>query len=127
MLLSYAIDNGITKHNMDDLAYLHLNHTNIKFKELVGSGKKEITFDYVDINQALEYAAEDALVTLKLYNLLNNRLKNEKSNFVYNEIDLPLINVLSSIEKSGIKVDTKYLNKLSKEFEKESSILEKNI
>ncbi len=127
MLLSYAIDNGITKHNMDDLAYLHLNHTNIKFKELVGSGKKEITFDYVDINQALEYAAEDALVTLKLYNLLNNRIKNEKSNFVYNEIDLPLINVLSSIEITGIKVDTKYLNKLSKEFEKESSILEKKI
>ncbi len=127
MLLSYAIDNGVTKHNMDDLAYLHLNHTNIKFKELVGSGKKEITFDYVDINQALEYAAEDALVTLKLYNILNHRLKNEKSNFVYNEIDLPLINVLSSIEKSGIKVDTKYLNKLSKEFEKESFILEKKI
>ncbi len=127
MLLSYAIDNGVTKHNMDDLAYLHLNHTNIKFKELVGSGKKEITFDYVDINQALEYAAEDALVTLKLYNLLNNRIKNEKSNFVYNEIDLPLISVLSSIEKNGIKVDTNYLNKLSKEFEKESSILEKKI
>jgi len=127
MLLSYAIDNGVTKHNMDDLAYLHLNHTNIKFKELVGSGKKEITFDYVDLNRALEYAAEDALITLKLYNFLNDRLKNEKSNFVYNEIDLPLINVLSLIEKNGIKVDTKYLNQLSKEFEKESLILEKKI
>ncbi len=127
MLLSYAIDNGVTKHNMDDLAYLHLNHTNIKFKELVGSGKKEITFDYVDLNKALEYAAEDALITLKLYNLLNDRLKNEKSNFVYNEIDLPLINVLSLIEKNGIKVDTKYLNQLSKEFERESLVLEKKI
>ena len=127
MLLSYAIDNGVTKHNMDDLAYLHLNHTNIKFKELVGSGKKEITFDYVDLNRALEYAAEDALITLKLYNFLNDRLKNEKSNFVYNEIDLPLINVLSLIEKNGIKVDTKYLNQLSKEFERESLILEKKI
>ena len=127
MLISYAIDNGVTKHNMDDLAYLHLNHTNIKFKELVGSGKKEITFDYVDLNRALEYAAEDALITLKLYNFLNDRLKNEKSNFVYNEIDLPLINVLSLIEKNGIKVDTKYLNQLSKEFEKESLILEKKI
>ena len=127
MLLSYAIDNGVTKHNMDDLAYLHLNHTNIKFKELVGSGKKEITFDYVDLNRALEYAAEDALITLKLYNFLNDRLKNEKSNFVYNEIDLPLINVLSLIEKNGIKVDTKYLNQLSKEFERESLVLEKKI
>ena len=127
MLLSYAIDNGVTKHNMDDLAYLHLNHTNIKFKELVGSGKKEITFDYVDLNRALEYAAEDALITLKLYNFLNDRLKNEKSNFVYNEIDLPLIHVLSLIEKNGIKVDTKYLNQLSKEFERESLVLEKKI
>ena len=75
MLLSYAIDNGITKHNMDDLAYLHFNHTNIKFKELVGSGKKEITFDFVEISKALDYAAEDALITLKLYNFLNNRIK----------------------------------------------------
>ncbi len=127
MLLSYAIDNGVTKHNMDDLAYLHLNHTNIKFKELVGSGKKQITFDYVEINKALEYAAEDALITLKLYNFLNERVKIGKSNFVYNEIDLPLVNTLCNIEKKGIEVDTSYLNKLSKEFEKESLVLEKKI
>jgi DNA polymerase I len=127
MLLSYAIDNGITKHNMDDLAYLHFNHSNIKFKELVGSGKKEITFDFVEISKALDYAAEDALITLKLYNFLNNRIKNEKGNFVYSEIDLPLINVLALIEKNGIKVDTKYLNQLSKEFEKDSLVLEKKI
>ena len=127
MLLSYAIDNGITRHNMDDLAFLHFNHTNIKFKELVGSGKKEITFDYVEINKALNYAAEDALITLKLYNFLNNRIKNEKANFVYTEIDLPLIKVLSAIEANGIKVDTKYLNQLSIDFEKDSLILEKKI
>ncbi len=127
MLMSYALDNGLTKHNMDDLAYLHFQHSNIKFKELVGSGKKEITFDYVDIEKALDYAAEDALITLKLFNLLNSRIKIEKNNFVYNEIDLPLIKVLSSIEKNGIKVDTNYLSKLSNEFEKESIILEKKI
>tara|TARA_B100000029_G_scaffold76091_1_gene67833 strand:+ start:1233 stop:3974 length:2742 start_codon:yes stop_codon:yes gene_type:complete len=127
MLLSYAIDNGITKHNMDDLAYLHFQHTNIKFKELVGSGKKEITFDYVEIYRALDYAAEDALITLKLFNLLNYRIKNEKSNFIYNEIDLPLINVLSLVEKNGIKIDTNYLAKLSGDFEKESLLLEKKI
>ena len=127
MLLSYAIDNGITKHNMDDLAYLHFNHTNIKFKELVGSGKKEITFDFVEISKALDYAAEDALITLRLYNFLNNRVKKEKGNFVYSEIDLPLIKVLSSIEKNGIKVNTKYLNQLSEEFQKDSLVLEKKI
>jgi len=127
MLLSYAIDNGVTKHNMDDLAYLHFNHTNIKFKELVGSGKKEITFDFVEISKALDYAAEDALITLRLYNFLNNRVKKEKGNFVYSEIDLPLIKVLSSIEKNGIKVNTKYLNQLSEEFQKDSLVLEKKI
>ena len=127
MLLSYAIDNGVTKHNMDDLAYLHLNHSNLKFKELVGSGKKEITFDYVEINKALEYAAEDALITMKLFNFLNERVKTEKNNFVYNEIDLPLVNTLSQIEKNGIKINTNYLNELSKEFEKESLILENKI
>ncbi len=127
MLLSYAVDNGVTKHNMDDLAYLHFNHTNIKFKELVGSGKKEITFDFVEISKALDYAAEDALITLKLYEFLNNRVKNEKGNFVYSEIDLPLISVLSSIEKNGIKVNTKYLNQLSEEFKKDSLVLEKKI
>ncbi len=127
MLLSYAIDNGVTKHNMDDLAYLHLNHTNIKYKELVGSGKKEITFDYVDVHKALAYAAEDALVTLKLYNFLNKRVKTENNNFIYNEIDLPLVNTLCLIEKNGIEIDTNYLNKLSKEFEKDSLILEKKI
>ena len=127
MLMSYATDNGATKHNMDDLAYLHFQHTNIKFKEIVGSGKKEITFDYVEIDKALEYAAEDALITLKLYNFLNKRIKIEKSNFVYREIDLPLIKVLTSIEKNGIKLDTKYLAKLSREFEKDSDILEEKI
>ena len=127
MLMSYASDNGMTKHNMDDLAYLHFQHTNIKFKEIVGSGKKEVTFDYVEINKALDYAAEDALITLKLYNFLNKRTKIEKNNFVYSEIDLPLVKVLASIEKNGIKLDTKYLANLSSEFEKDSYILEKKI
>ena len=127
MLLSYSLDNGITKHNMDDLAYLHFRHSNIKFKEMVGSGKKEITFDLVEINKALDYAAEDALITFKLFNLLSRRVKNEKSNFVYSEIDLPLVHVLSSIEKNGIKVDTNYLSQLSNDFEKESLVLEKKI
>ena len=127
MLMSYATDNGVTKHNMDDLAYYHFQHTNIKFKEIVGSGKKEITFDYVEIDKALHYAAEDALITMKLYNFLNKRTKIKKNNFVYNEIDLPLVKVLASIEKNGIKLDINYLAKLSREFEKDSVFLEEKI
>ena len=127
MLMSYALDNGINKHNMDDLAFNHLQHNTIKFKEIVGSGKNEITFDYVDLNTAVNYAAEDALITLRLFNSLFSRVKKEKNEFIYQEIDLPLINVLSSMEKNGIKLDKDYLKKLSYEFEKDSKSIEKKI
>ena len=127
MLMSYALDNGIIKHNLDDLAFNHLQHNTIKFKEIAGSGKNEITFDYVDLNTAVDYAAEDALITLRLFDTLFPRVKKEKNEFIYREIDLPLINVLSSMEKNGIKVDKNYLKKLSAEFEKESKSIEKKI
>ena len=88
MLMSYSLDNGLTRHGMDDLAYRHLNHSTIKFKDIVGSGKKQITFNQVAIDEATRYAAEDALVTLKLYNYLHSRVINEKSSVVYQKIDL---------------------------------------
>ncbi len=127
MLLSYALDNGLTRHGMDDLAYRHLNHTTIKFKDLVGSGKKQITFDYVPIDQATKYAAEDALITLKLYNQLKPRIINEKISNIYEKIDKPLLNVLSSMEELGIKVNQQYLNDLSNQFNKEAKKIEKQI
>ena len=127
MLLSYAIDNGSTRHGMDDLSYKHLNHTTIKFKDIVGTGKKQITFDYVPIDQATKYAAEDALITLKLYKILKSRLVREKASLVYEKIDKPLINVLSSMEKLGVKVNENYLKKLSDNFSKDASQLEKKI
>ena len=127
MLLSYALDNGLTRHGMDDLSYRHLNHETIKYKDLVGTGKKQITFDYVSIDQATKYAAEDALITLKLYNILKPRLIKEKISYIYEKIDKPLIDVLSSMEERGIKVDSKYLQKLSKEFLNESNKIEKLI
>ena len=127
MLLSYALDNGITRHGMDDLAYRHLNHTTIKYKDLVGIGKKQITFDYVSIPEASKYAAEDALITLSLYNQLKPRLIIEKISSIYEKIDKPLIKVLSSMEILGIKVDEKYLKVLSINFKKDASRLEKQI
>ena len=127
MLMSYALDNGITRHGSNDLAFKNLNHSMIKFKEIVGSGKKEITFDHVNIKDATNYAAEDAYIALKLFNIFDKRILLEKSSFVYNKIDQPLIKVLASMENLGIKVDQKYLNQLSKEFQKQSIILEKKI
>ena len=127
MLISYSIDNGIFKHNLDDLSFNHLNHTTIKYKEVVGTGKNEITFDKVTIDKAINYAAEDSLLTFRLFQNLYPRLIKEKANFVYQNIDLPLVEVLSSIEANGIEVNKKFLTSLSNEFENESKKLEKNI
>ena len=127
MLLSYALDNGLTRHGMDDLAYRHLNHTTIKYKDLVGVGKKQITFDYVPIDEATKYAAEDALITLKIYNQLKPRLIAENASAVYEKIDKPLINVLSLMEEFGIKVNKNYLKELSNNFSKDALKLEKQI
>ncbi len=127
MLMSYALDNGVTRHGMDDLAFMHFNHSTIKFKEMVGSGKQKITFDYVNIENATKYAAEDAFITLKLFNFFQQRLSKEKSSYIYTKVDKPLINVLSSMEDFGIKVDQKYLKQLSLEFKNESTKLEKQI
>ncbi len=127
MLLSYALDNGITRHGMDDLAYRHLNHSTVKYKDLVGVGKKQITFDFVPIDEATKYAAEDALITLKLYNQLMPRLITEKVNSIYQKIDKPLMKVLFLMEKIGIKVNQKYLKELSNNFLSDSLKLEKKI
>ncbi len=127
MLISYSIDNGIYKHNLDDLSFIHLNHTTIKYKEVVGTGKNEITFDKVAIDNALNYAAEDSLLTFRIFQNLYPRLIKEKANFVYQNIDLPLVDVLSKIEANGIEVNKKFLTSLSTEFENESKKLEKNI
>jgi len=127
MLLSYALDNGLTRHGMDDLAYRHLNYITIKYKDVVGIGKKQITFDYVTIEDATRYAAEDALITLKLYNQLKLRIIKEKVLSVYEKIDRPLINVLSSMEEFGIKVKKDYLKVLSRQFKSDAQTIEKKI
>ena len=127
MLMSYSLDNGLTRHGMDELALRHFNHSTIKYKDLTGSGKKQITFDYVNIKDATNYAAEDALITLKLFNTLEKRIVREKCSFIYNKLDNPLIEVLSSMEELGIKIDKNCLKKLSSDFLNESQKLEKKI
>ncbi|MAD13464.1 MAG: DNA polymerase I [Pelagibacteraceae bacterium] len=127
MLLSYTLDAGVNRHNLDLLAKIHLDHTNIKFKDIVGTGKSEITFDQVLIENAYKYACEDADITLKLYNLFKDRMVKEKCFFVYENLEIPLINVLVRMENCGIKIDEKILKNLSKSFEKELKVLEKKI
>jgi DNA polymerase-1 len=124
MLLSYVLDAGVNKHNMDELARVHLDVSTIPFKEIAGTGKKQITFDKVDIEKATEYAAEDADITGRLHRLLKPRLVQEKMVTVYETLERPLVPVLVDMEHNGIKVDKDMLNRLSNEFAVRLSELE---
>jgi len=127
MLLSYTLDAGNNRHNMDTLSELHLGHKTISYKDLVGTGKKQLNFSEVDLKSATEYAAEDADITLRLYEILSERVSKEKLERVYEEFEKPMIKILSKLETSGIKVDDLYLKKLSKKFEERLIKIEKEI
>jgi len=127
MLISYTLDAGINRHNMDTLSEIHLNHKTITFKELVGTGKNKLNFSDIELNKATEYAAEDADVTLRLYENLKERLDEEKLNKIYEYFEKPMVKLLSKLEFNGIKVDAKQLKKLSMQFEKKLKKIEKDI
>ncbi len=127
MLLSYVLDSGLHRHGMDLLSELHLDHKTISFKDVAGTGKSQITFDKVHIEKASEYAAEDADVTYRLYQLFNERAIKDKILDVYETLEKPMIKILADMEELGIKVDIKILKDLSKQFEKNIKDLEKKI
>ena len=127
MLLSYTLDAGNNRHNMDTLSEIHLNHKTISYKELVGSGKKQLKFSDINLENSTKYASEDADVTLRLYDILLDRVNNEKLNKVYEVFEKPMIKILSKLEMNGIKVDDSYLKKLSKKFEARLKKIEDNI
>ena len=127
MLISYTLDAGANRHNLDTLSEIHLNHKTISYKELVGTGKNKLNFSDIALDKATEYAAEDADVTLRLYNHLKARLDDEKLNKVYEVFEKPMIKLLSKLELNGIKVDDTYLKKLSKNFEEKLKKIEKEI
>ncbi len=127
MLMSYVLDAGKNRHNMDTLSEIHLGHKTISYKDLVGSGKKQLTFDQVDIKKATEYAAEDADITFRLYKILKKNLVNEKLENIYEIFEKPLVEILAKMEIQGVKVDDKFLNILSKKFGKKISLIEEKI
>ena len=127
MLMSYALDAGKNRHGMDLLSEIHLDHKPISFKDVAGTGKSQVTFDQVDIEQAKEYACEDADITLKLYEAFEKRLFSENVLTVYDQLEKPLVKILSTIENNGVKIDQKILHKLSEKFSIEISNLEKKI
>ena len=127
MLLSYTLDAGNNRHNMNTLSEIHLSHKTISYKDVVGSGKKQLNFSEVDLQAATKYAAEDADITLRLYNILKNRVDEEKLNKIYDVFEKPMVKLLSKIEMNGIKIDDSYLKKLSKKFEERLKRKEKEI
>jgi DNA polymerase-1 len=127
MLLSYALDSGLNGHGMDELAEKHLGLQTISFKQVAGSGKSQVTFDLVPLDQATPYAAEDADITLRLWHMLKPRLAAEHRATVYETLERPLVGVLAAMEREGIEVDRTVLARLSGEFAKGAEALEKKI
>jgi len=113
MLISYVLDAGIGGHGMDPLSERWLGHTPIAYKDVAGSGKSAVTFDMVDIDRATAYAAEDADVTLRLWQVLKPRLAAEGLASVYERLERPLVDVLARMEERGISVDRQVLSRLS--------------
>lgn len=121
MVLSYVLEAGLHGHGLDELAVLHLGHTNIKYSEVAGTGKKQIGFAEVPLEAALDYAAEDAEVTGRLYRQLKPRIATEHMATVYETLERALVPVLSNMERRGISIDATFLKDLSGDLEKRAA------
>ncbi|MEO1798449.1 MAG: DNA polymerase I, partial [Pseudomonadota bacterium] len=127
MLMSYALNAGHHNHGMDTLAERYLGHSPIPIKTLLGSGKSMKTFDQVPIDDATKYAAEDADITLRLWQEFKPRLHQSKVTTVYETLERPLVPVLAQMERDGIKVDRDTLSRMSNAFSQKMAALEAEI
>ncbi len=127
MVASYVLNPSKYKHNLDDVALDHLDHRMIAFKDVVGTGKKAVTFDMVPIDRACEYACEDSDITEMLSDLLLPKVREEGFEELYYTVEMPLVPVLAEMEMTGVKVDMGFLQGLSREFGKELTEIEARI
>ncbi|MFU1605120.1 DNA polymerase I [Sulfitobacter pontiacus] len=127
MLLSYAMHAGLHGHGMDTLSERYLSHTPIPIKPLLGTGKSAITFDKVPLADAVKYAAEDADITLRLWQLFKPQLHRVGVTKVYETLERPLVPVLAAMERSGVKVDRDTLSRMSNAFAQKMAGLEDEI
>jgi DNA polymerase I len=127
MLMSYAMHGGLHNHGMDELSERYLNHVPIPIKSLIGSGKGQVTFAEVPLAEAVRYAAEDADVTLRLWQALKPRLHAVQVTTVYETLERPLVPVLMRMEQAGIKVDRDTLSRMSNAFAQKMAGLEAEI
>lgn len=127
MIASYLINPSEMRHNMDDLAEKYLNYKTITFKELVGTGKNAIALTDLPMDKLSEYAIEDTDITMRLYNIFAPMLKENGLEKLFNEIELPLINVLAEMEITGVKIDTLHFDVMKKNTLAMLNDIEKNI
>ncbi len=127
MLMSYAMHGGLHSHGMDTLSERYLGHTPIPIKPLLGSGKSAKTFDQVPVEDAVKYAAEDADITLRLWQLFKPGLHRAQVTKVYETLERPMVPVLAGMERSGIKVDRDTLSRMSNAFAQKMAGLEDEI
>ena len=127
MLMSYAMHAGLHNHSMDSLSDRYLGHQPIEIKSLIGTGKSQITFDRVPLEDAVKYAAEDADITLRLWKTFNPGLHKAKVATVYQTLERPLVPVLAKMEMTGIKVDRDVLSRMSNVFAQKMAQLEDEI
>lgn len=126
MLESYVLNSVGTRHDMDSLALKYVGHKNISFEEIAGKGKAQLTFNQIELEKAAPYAAEDADITLRLHNTLWPMLEKESDLVkVFNTIELPLVSVLSNIERTGVHIDSQMLAEQSVEIAARLEKLEK--
>ncbi len=127
MLMSYALHAGLHNHGMDALSERYLGHAPIPIKSLLGGGKAQINFDRVPIADAVPYAAEDADVTIRLWQLLKPQLHRARVQTVYETLERPLVPVLSEMEMAGVRVDRDVLSRMSAAFAQKMGALEAEI
>ena len=125
MLQSYVCDASAHRHDLDELAKKYLNVSTTHFEDIAGKGVKQLTFNQIEVEPAADYAAEDADIALQLHGLLNKMVEAEPAlSKVYREIEVPLLGVLSTIERTGVMVDADLLKKQSNEIEKKVAAIE---
>ncbi|MBQ9739019.1 MAG: DNA polymerase I [Alphaproteobacteria bacterium] len=117
MLMSYALNGTKHGHGMDELAATYLNHTTIKYRDICGTGRAQITFDQAELEGATKYAAEDADITLRLYQVFEPQLTHSEEDNILKKFDLPLIQILFDMERCGIMIDKDQLNRLNVYFD----------
>jgi DNA polymerase-1 len=127
MMISYVLEAGAHGHGMDELSQMYFDHKPIPYKEVAGTGKSQVTFDLVPLDKAIDYAAEDADITLRLWHELKPKLEAERLTSVYENLDRPLIPVIGRMEMAGITIDRDILRDMSNQFATELLSLEKEI